>query len=261
VPSAVGGHWGFSNIGGQLGGWQPGSLVDLGNKRYHARDPKTGDVGSWGGFANGGNGLPYSEFELYTMGLIAASEVGHDIKIAKDFKWVDPEKGIFSASSINTVTMDEVIKIDGLRSPGPSESQKQFRILYVILADKPLTLGQWQSFDEDVSSFQLPADNGSSLYNFWEATRGLATLKMDELAESLKVKNAFTISIDLRSITAEPFGFRFDTEPNRNYSIEGSGDLKAWEVVEQFKSTKRSHQFSDPRDEVFDHQYYRVRVE
>ena len=65
----------------------------------------------------------------------------------------------------------------------------------------------------------------------------------------------------LRSITAAPFSFRFDTEPNRDYSIEGSVDLKAWEVLEQFKSTKRSHQFSDPRNTVFPHQYYRVTVE
>ena len=65
----------------------------------------------------------------------------------------------------------------------------------------------------------------------------------------------------LRSITAEPFSLRFDTEPNRTYSIEGSGDLKAWEVLEQFKSTSRSDQFNDPREEKFPHQYYRVRVE
>jgi hypothetical protein len=65
----------------------------------------------------------------------------------------------------------------------------------------------------------------------------------------------------LRSITTAPFSFRFDTELNRTYSIEGSADLKAWEVLEQFKSTKRSQQFTDPRNTVFPHQYYRVRVE
>jgi hypothetical protein len=64
----------------------------------------------------------------------------------------------------------------------------------------------------------------------------------------------------LRSVSITPFSFRFDTELNRDYSIEGSVDLKAWEVLEQFKSTKRSHQFSDPRNIVFQHQYYRVKV-
>ena len=65
----------------------------------------------------------------------------------------------------------------------------------------------------------------------------------------------------LRDITASPLSFRFDTEPNRNYSVEGSSDLKAWEVLEQFKSTKHSHQFIDTRKAFFQHQYYRVTVE
>jgi len=65
----------------------------------------------------------------------------------------------------------------------------------------------------------------------------------------------------LRSITTAPFSFRFDTEPNRSYSIEGSVDLKAWKVLKQFKSTKRSHQFIDTRKALFAEQYYRVTVE
>jgi hypothetical protein len=65
----------------------------------------------------------------------------------------------------------------------------------------------------------------------------------------------------LRSVSVSPFNFRFDTEPNRSYSIEGSSDLKAWDVLEQFKSTKRSHQFTDTRKALFQHQYYRVTVE
>jgi hypothetical protein len=65
----------------------------------------------------------------------------------------------------------------------------------------------------------------------------------------------------LRSVSITPFSLRFDTEPNRSYSIEGSSDLKAWKVLEQFKSTKRSHQFRDTRKALFQHQYYRVTVE
>ena len=66
----------------------------------------------------------------------------------------------------------------------------------------------------------------------------------------------------LRSITAAPFSFRFNTEPNRDYSIEGSVDLKVWEALEKFKFTKRSQQFiNNTRNTVFSHQYYRVTVE
>jgi len=61
--------------------------------------------------------------------------------------------------------------------------------------------------------------------------------------------------------TRSPFSLQFDTEPNRTYKVEASTDFQAWETVEQFKSTKRSNQFSDPRNTVFSHQYYRVRME
>ena len=61
--------------------------------------------------------------------------------------------------------------------------------------------------------------------------------------------------------TRSPFSLRFETDPNRTYKVAASSDLKAWETVEQFKSTNRSHQFSDPREERFPQQYYRVRVE
>jgi hypothetical protein len=64
----------------------------------------------------------------------------------------------------------------------------------------------------------------------------------------------------IKDLTTSPFSFRFDTEPNRSYSIEGSVDLKAWEELEKFKSTKRSHQFRDRRNTVFQHQYYRVKT-
>ncbi|SVD77745.1 uncharacterized protein METZ01_LOCUS430599, partial [marine metagenome] len=86
-----------------------------------------------------------------------------------------------------------------------------------------------------------------------------------QLVDGVEVDQMLTVGYRmkapvLRSITAKPFGFRFDTEPNRTYSIEGSEDLKAWEVLEQFKSTKRSHQFSDPGQEKFQQQYYRAKV-
>ena len=92
------------------------------------------------------------------------------------------------------------------------------------------------------------------------------TLEMGETygsAEALVILDGVTPAERpvLITITAVPFSFRFDTEPNRYYSIEGSVDLKAWKVLEQFKSTKRSYQFNNTRNTVFPHQYYRVTVE
>ena len=57
-----------------------------------------------------------------------------------------------------------------------------------------------------------------------------------------------------------PFSFSFDTEPNRGYRIEVSSDLRGWEVLEEFKSTKHFHKFIDNRKVFFQQQYYRVKV-
>ena len=67
VPTAVGGHWGFSSANGQLGGFDIADLADLGDGRYAG--------GPFGTFANGGNGPAYSPIELYLAGFIAPEEV------------------------------------------------------------------------------------------------------------------------------------------------------------------------------------------
>jgi hypothetical protein len=240
IPTAIGAHWGFSNIGGQLGGWQAGSLVDLGNNLYQARNPRSGNIGSWGSFANGGNALPYSDLELYTMGLIEPSDVKQNIKIANDFAWSDREEGIFSASSITTRSMEQVISIDGPRIPRPSISQKEFRTLYVLLTDRPLTLEEWQNFDQDVYNFQLPADDAYYLYNFWEATRGLATLSMDHLTSSLI--NTPDIAPRLQNLrftdTVPPSALvDIDSDPGFVYQLEYSSDLMIWHRGEEKSGT------------------------
>lgn len=225
VPTVVGGHWGRSNIGGQLGGWKPGTLVDLGGGNYQAANPRTGNIGTWGGNANGGNGLPYSNFELYTMGLIADTEVGHDIKIANDFVWDPSFDGTFSASSITTVTMAQVVATDGARTPGPATSQKNFRVLYLIITPSPLTLGEWAEFDEDVYEFALPGDEGTSSYNFWEATGGRASLTMDGLLGSLNNQSVpgLTIARTGNNATLTLLG-----QPGQSYTIESSINNGPW---------------------------------
>ena len=64
----------------------------------------------------------------------------------------------------------------------------------------------------------------------------------------------------LRDITTAPFCFRLETEPNRDYSIEGSSDLKAWGVVKTYNGTGTLIRFEDERDQLFPQIYYRVNV-
>ena len=85
--------------------------------------------------------IPYSNFELYLAGLIGPNEIGHDLKRAVDFKWIDQKNGVFSASDIQTTTIEEYITEVGERVPNYLESPKHFEALYVVISDVPLTRG------------------------------------------------------------------------------------------------------------------------
>ena len=189
IKTEVGSHWGYSNVGGQLGGWQPNSLVTLDDGTYQTRGPLNTD--GWGSYANGGNSVPYSNLELYIMGLIGADEVGHDIKIAQDFNWVDSSNGIFEASSITTKTMDQIIAEKGPREPSHLNSQKNFRAMYAVVSEVPLTREEWREADKFIYDFQLEGDDGDLGYNFWEATQGKASMAFDQL-DSFLTSTAIT---------------------------------------------------------------------
>ena len=94
-----------------------------------------------------------------------------------DFQWVGP--GTFTVSGFTTVTMNDVIAVDGARSPNYMSAPNAFRGITVILTDEPLMHWQWLSLDEDVYEFALAGDDGKTNYNFWEATGGRATLQLD----------------------------------------------------------------------------------
>jgi hypothetical protein len=61
-----------------------------------------------------------------------------------------------------------------------------------------------------------------------------------------------------------PFGFRFgfsiNTDEGKSYTVEATGDLLQWNKIETINGTGSSVQFIDTRNEVFQYQYYRVRM-
>jgi hypothetical protein len=162
--------------------------VALNDGTYQTKGPLDTQPGGWGSFANGGNGVPYSNLELYIMGLIGANEVGHDIKIAQDFKWVDSSNGIFEASSIKTLTMDQIIAENGIREPNHSNSQKNFQAMHVVVSEFPMSREEWRVVDKFVYDFQLKGSDGNPTYNFWEATQGKATMTFGQTDTFLKTE-------------------------------------------------------------------------
>ena len=188
VPTASPSHWGFSSANGQLGGFDGADLVDLGGDQYSA--------GSFGTIANGGNSVPYSPIELYFGGFVAAEQVP-DLWVATDGRWVvvdrrrvETEAGhpVFSASEVRDVTVEEIIAEFGPRVPGQEASQKEFRAAVILLtdADHPATPSQLEELSQTVSAFSTNGDDGSSRYNFFEATGGRASMEMGELSQVRK---------------------------------------------------------------------------
>ena len=166
-----GSHWGFTggNTKGQLGGFEQSSLVDNGQNSY--------SVGEFGTFANGGNGVPYNDLELYLMGMLPISEVA-DFDMFANITALDIVSSTFnfSAEDRTTFTPESLEELLGQREPSFEDSQKDFEILAIVLTDHPLSEEEWTKVDATVEWFSNPGDDGTYLYNFWEATRGIGTV-------------------------------------------------------------------------------------
>ena len=182
VPTSLEVHWGFSSANGQLGGFDRDNLVYHGGGRGGGRY----SAGRFGTVANGGNSVPYSPIELYLAGFIPPSEVP-DLWVAKDGQWTDgrdaSDNRIFSASDIETWSVERIVAEHGARVPDWTSSQKSFRAAVVLLADEqfPATPTILRELADAVRTFSHPGPDSNRLFNFWEATGGRATLKMDDL--------------------------------------------------------------------------------
>jgi len=185
------GHWGISDVGGQLGGFASSSFqsnVDGDPLKYH------GHIGSSLGFglnANGGNSVPYAPLELYMMGLISKADVppirtfsGINANVSASTIISAFGNGNFWATTMRTYTIDELIQASGIgqRVPDFTASQKEYRTLVLVITPSALTTDEWTVYDDQVSSFFKKGDDGvSSIYNFWEATGGRGWVKADDL--------------------------------------------------------------------------------
>jgi len=185
-------HWGFSSAGidegGQLGGFAANTLVNLGANQCQANNGKSGSS-SVGTFANDGNGLPYSDLELYLMGLKPANELSSfTINYFSDATWVDASQGTFtSTEGVKSLSFSEYqTELGGARNPDSTGAPKSFRILTVLLDSSIANEVDLSAIDQEVERFSYAGDDAYSLYNFYEATYGAATVNMDSLDSELK---------------------------------------------------------------------------
>ncbi len=181
---ALDGHWGVASTNGQLGGFDLSTLQTLTDapNHYHAQ---SGTRSSFGLVANGGNSLAYSPIELYMMGLAAKSEVP-DITVFSGLT-VDGNdffnKGNFFATSKKTLSLDQIITQSGIgeRIPDYQSSQKEFRAIVAVLSPTALTTTEWTSYEKSITDFFKKSNDETSLFNFYEATKGRGWIKADQL--------------------------------------------------------------------------------
>lgn len=184
VPTSAGPHWGFSSADGILGGFDIEDLQVLSNNRYRT-DHHIAPFG-WAG-----NYKPYSPIELYLAGFIPPNQVP-ELWNAEDGESEESSRGVFSATKITKYTIDDIIAKHGARIPDHTQSQKDFRAMAVLLVDNRLTLDKMalEIISNDVSWFSHPGEDQEHIFNFFEATGGRATIKMDGLAQAQRQGSA-----------------------------------------------------------------------
>ena len=197
-----GAHWGFSSANGQLGGFDRSNLVELGGDRFTA--------GSFGTVANGGNGVPYSPIELYLAGLVPPGDVP-DLWVAEDGDWlvengrpVRSENGdvIFTGSDVKTYTIDDIVSRNGARDPARvGRTDQRGAVVLLINDDRRPSEDVLETLSEDATWLAMQGDDGTRLYNYYEATGGRATLSLDGLSAFRKA-----YAIGSRPICLSSFG-------------------------------------------------------
>jgi hypothetical protein len=183
VPTTDVDHWGFSDVGGQLGGCTPDEIEPLGHDTYQCDFDGTNDWSPDGAIRND---RPYAQLELYLMGLIGAEAVP-DIQFADDGEWINPDLGVFSGT-LQTATMDELRDQHGKREPALDTSQREFRTLFVMVSGGDLVeLPLFHRLDLRVTEFTAPEPwlGESGMLNFYQATSGLAALDAEDLDAAL----------------------------------------------------------------------------
>ncbi len=182
IPTTAGGHWGYSSAGGQLGGFD--EVEDLGGNTY--RGLVDDEVG-FGTVANGGNSVPYSNLELYAMGLIDASDL-EAVTVAENPSSTS-EFGVFTADGLTVLTPEDIINENGPRVPSSENAQTAFKALVVVLSTGDVPQDKIDALNSNLENFAAQGDPDNSwgnLFNFWKATLGKATFDFEIANEYLK---------------------------------------------------------------------------
>jgi hypothetical protein len=109
------------------------------------------------------------------MGLIPADQVP-DIHILTSPNLSDPNR--ITAASVKTVTVDQVVGVEGARSPSAATSPKAFNVAYIVTDDRPYSDAAYAYFSilsRGLMALDAPTQQSRYARFHW-ATGGRATL-------------------------------------------------------------------------------------
>ena len=190
VPTNDEFHWGYSNVGGFLGGYD--ELTYLGDNTYQGGFVRDGVLSN-----NPYTTDKYGNLELYLMGLIPASELLPIIVAENPEPLSDngEQWGRFTADGLTTIQPGDFIAKWGERLPTFENSQKSFKMLVVVVSgeniikaekseEESLSLGRYIEEFSDQGSIQNI--DSYEKFNFWKATGGRATMETKISMDNLK---------------------------------------------------------------------------
>ncbi len=138
VENNFGPHWGLAGVKGQLGGFDPETLVCVNGEALPDCGAEEGtryqvQVARFGPIANGGDSSPYAPIELYLMGLIPAEEVP-PILVLDEGRFMPESDFVFEISGMHEVTIEDIVAVHGERPP---LEQRDYRAGFVLVSDVP----------------------------------------------------------------------------------------------------------------------------
>ena len=155
LGQCVGSHWGILGQGrGVMGGFDPDSLVELSSGLYEVDYFSTCCA----------VGQMYTPLELYFAGLAPASEVP-PMKVPVNANCASLDcsttqgKCNFEAEGMTTVTIDELVEVEGLRNPGYGEAPTHFTFAHVLVTDVPPSSAELATVDEKARILEDPENN------------------------------------------------------------------------------------------------------
>lgn len=160
------GHWGTAGTMGVLGGFRAGSLVDHGNGTYTVErfEPNGGE---W-------TTTPYSDIELYLMGLIPAQQVMPIPVLVQPSILSGTPTTVTVSAQLRTVRVEDLVAKHGARTPVAGSAQTQFKAAFVVASDRKLTRAELAFIDSRARAVETTTPNEA--ISFPAATRGIGTM-------------------------------------------------------------------------------------